>query len=805
MKFNFRKIASVASSTLMVASSVALAAAANFPAPFVSGGSADVAVVYGSAAATPDLLAVTDITTSLQASLSGSGSGGSGGPNISGGDSVVLSKPSDKVNLGNSITGVFGTILTDDDLEILLADGVYTNDENTDYDYEQRITLGSGLQFEFFSDSDFNDRAPSLGINLTTTQLILNYSLDFTGSPESDLTSGDLVDFETTTIDLFGREYYISDFDNSTRDMTLLDTANSGIVESGQSTTVNVGGKSYEVRIVFISTQEVKLDINGEVTNTLSEGGTFKLTDGSYVGIKDILATTKEGTVDKVEFSIGSGKLELRNGQSIKLNDETIQEVVTENKGGSTSGGKGTLDRINLVWTTQEDEFIASGSELVFPGFENLKFSAEIVLPSEEVTYVRDGASDYLQIETTIKDGPVTIPFLYANASGEFVGIGKSGSEMLTTNNSAFLFFNYTRGDRYFIGSWNSSSDQESYYLRLANFINDNGINKTTIQKYSNNAWVDACEDRRPGDTCTLGSLTLTVSTLSNYPDRAAHINGSSGAHFAHLYTAEGLKVFLPFNTTVNDANLGVIPGSINLTGAGPTGHDRDTFNLVFVEEDKDDNVAAGSRFNVTVNDNSDGEVEASAITTGRTTITNPDDSNHIMSHVYSDLGTRVERKGLSSDQREATITYYGEQIYANAILSDISAVIGGSGSSGGVSDLGSVAVSDAEASQVYSKNLIVVGGSCVNTVAAALLGSDSPLCGSAFEAATSVGSGSFLIQSFSSPFASSKVATLVAGYNAADTTNAAKYLTTQTVMTDAGKKYVGTSSTQASLIEESS
>ena len=47
------------------------------------------------------------------------------------------------------------------------------------------------------------------------------------------------------------------------------------------------------------------------------------------------------------------------------------------------------------------------------------------------------------------------------------------------------------------------------------------------------------------------------------------------------------------------------------------------------------------------------------------------------------------------------------------------------------------------------------------------------------------------------------KVATLVAGYNAADTTNAAKYVTTQTVDTMVGKKYKGTSATQATLVTE--
>jgi len=80
------------------------------------------------------------------------------------------------------------------------------------------------------------------------------------------------------------------------------------------------------------------------------------------------------------------------------------------------------------------------------------------------------------------------------------------------------------------------------------------------------------------------------------------------------------------------------------------------------------------------------------------------------------------------------------------------------------------------------------------------LLGSNSALCGDAWQQATNVGSGSFLVQTFASPYAAGKIATLVAGYNAPDTTNAAMALTTQSVDTTVGKKYTGTVSNAITL-----
>lgn len=70
MKFNFKKIASVLAGAVMATSTVAFAAAANYPAPFVKNGNADVAIVYGSMpGADVDLVAAIDISTNLQYAL----------------------------------------------------------------------------------------------------------------------------------------------------------------------------------------------------------------------------------------------------------------------------------------------------------------------------------------------------------------------------------------------------------------------------------------------------------------------------------------------------------------------------------------------------------------------------------------------------------------------------------------------------------------------------------------------------------------------------------------------------------------
>src|SRR3989344_3563274 len=120
MKINFRKIS---------------AAAANYPAPFVEAGVANVAIVSGSGTGVSALDAVE--AGNIQANLN---LGITSTTSTITGDVVELSKASDKLNLGDALNGPFGSTVDDGDLD-LLADGVYRAKDSDTFDYEQRVTL----------------------------------------------------------------------------------------------------------------------------------------------------------------------------------------------------------------------------------------------------------------------------------------------------------------------------------------------------------------------------------------------------------------------------------------------------------------------------------------------------------------------------------------------------------------------------------------------------------------------------------------------------------------------------------------
>jgi hypothetical protein len=160
---------------------------------------------------------------------------------------------------------------------------------------------------------------------------------------------------------------------------------------------------------------------------------------------------------------------------------------------------------------------------------------------------------------------------------------------------------------------------------------------------------------------------------------------------------------------------------------------------------------------------------------------------------IYKDMdlwGTLITVDKSDSDQSTATISYPDDQVYAQVYISEAAATV----STGDGSGVNVVPMYDDES--FGNKNLIVVGGSCINSVAAELLG--GALCGPDFTAATGIGAGEYMIETFSRT--GGKIATLVAGYNAADTTNGAKSLVNNKPEVDVGDKFKGTTTGLAAV-----
>jgi hypothetical protein len=359
------------------------------------------------------------------------------------------------------------------------------------------------------------------------------------------------------------------------------------------------------------------------------------------------------------------------------------------------------------------------------------------------------------------------------------------------------------------VASWNSTTEAESYYLKVEVTLEDS-VNKV---KFTNQVTGDSKTVTNSSEA-SFGSVLLTVNNVTRDGSKKwINMSINSGGDFRTLYTKEGMKIYLPYFLNATTDNEGAIRisggagstaatdmktwvgGYSNMTIASTAGHGFIDYYSYFTEEDKDGNLAAGKKFNATITESGTSDkIHVNAVGVNYAadgTLYEIGDTDTFMNHVTSALATKTLYK-TSGDQDTLEITYHGDQAYGQLYLTAPETVVSGT------STLGDVLVKDSEVSSVSTKNLIVVGGSCINAAAASVIG--GAYCGPSFTTSTQVGAGQFLIKSVASPYNSAKVALLVAGYEAADTVNAATYLRTQTVDTTIGKTYIGTSATSATL-----
>lgn len=795
MKKFIKKVSAIAGSALMIGLSMGTAMAANYPQPFVVGGNANVAAVYGTGSAASDFTAAQSILTDLGTSVSGGASLGS--------ESFMLERTGNNFNLGDTAYGIRDT-LRKDQLPNLLADGTYLDDDNTEYEFTQKITLSSNLVLTHFRDSDL-DNVPIVGIQMTSSGTeVLNYTMEFQSKP--DFTAAKL---ETTTIELFGKEYFISDV--GTDSLTLLDSATTTVLNQGDSVTLTVEGDNYEVSIVAIdATNGVIFDVNGQSTNRLGIGDTYKLSSGAHIGVKDFQSASFQGDVSFADFSLGAGKLVLTEKAEVELNDDTVEGLFVIANSLNDSSGK--FAGVGLQWKTSDREWITPDYEMVIPGFESFKLSmTEFYIPSEEEIKVQDSGT-HIDITVPLKGGSVTLPLLYHNEStAEIKGMGESADKKLVTSNTNIVTFNASEGHEWFVASWEGSTDAYSEVFRVSSVNTDNETSLTALGSGATYKVTD-------GGSIVAGDIELQIDvdarvSSSDFNLTITNLASTGTGVMRRIYTEDGLRIYLPYEVanstgTVTSVNKGDIDWTADPANT-TTGYNNESWYLYMDEQDKDQALANGGQIRLTLTPRSaaDDTIHVSAVTTNGTTgsgVTGAsfgtgsdptlrvESTDDYVGYVPSELATRIDWD-KSGDEQTATLTYHDEEAYGKVYVTTPD-------SSGTTTQLGTVPVKDSEVSTVSSKNLIVVGGSCVNTVAASLLG--GAYCGNDFTANTGVGSGQFLIKSYNSPYATGKTALLVAGYEAADTSNAATYLTTQTV--DTSKAYKGTSGTSAELVTES-
>ena len=899
MKFNFRKISAIVASTLMAGATMGIAAAANYPAPFVVGGSANVAIVYGTGAGVSslDLVQAGNIQSNLQSKMSsGSGTTSSGVE----GESVSLASGSDYLYLMDDLAENRQT-LTKDDLASVLADETFTDDEGTTYDYEQTITVGTSLinRFSFGnSDNDFDDPALMLELSKAPSSSPA-YTLVATFDKAVNLTDPDS---EGEEITLFGKSYTVGTASDANT-LVLLGGADSTQIYVGETIPMVVNDVTYQVTLNGLSsdsTTVASITVDGE-TKTMTQGQTKTyVLNGVEIDVyaKTVFRTGDDGS-GHVEMELGSDRLTFEDLSAVKVGAEATDIdgtyiTVTPTTGDATIGpGFGNLTKLQIAVSAPDNDgnSILMGESFTDPVFGTLKIYFVSVMhgPSfegEEDTGrtslgITRGGDRELELEITDKNGnSATLPFDYQGAlsdddgdaivvieggnltqddytilnSGDYqhfieitkVDINAGGATSDVTFKDLLSGTVYTIEDKDFTAGYNVSVAGQTYTVTNTTVTADSIKIESTdvLQKKVVFPYLELVsgKDNRVAFVKNqtlgienMGVMTNQTTTLTNSTPIFVLPTGS--IRFRMTNTSQTLGATLAWDideagSYTSNTSTYVLAGDVETFVIGNVSY---TFGLA---QGQQATVGWVNITNVSIEDTQeaagdDPEVQPSllyvehedksiatasiepAVVLGTTTSATYDicdtpvfsykeddstwDDTKFTGYVTT-YGTYVVKDSSDTNQALTRLTYGSAQMYADVYFAEIEATITPGESTGStVTQLGDVLVKDSEVGSVSSKNLIVVGGSCINSAAATLVGGAK--CGASWTEATDVGTGQFLIKGYAASTLTSKLALLVAGYDAADTSNAATYLRTKTV--DTSKEYLGTSATTATLVVE--
>ncbi len=335
MKFNFRKISAIASSILMIGASAGMAAAAAYPAPFVSGGVANVAVVYGTGSGVDqlDFVQAANIQSNLQSYMTGSTSTGT--TSVSG-EAAPLFTDGSKIYINGTLNSVVN-VVTKGDMPVALKEETFSG--NVDAKTTQTITVGSNPQITFAKQpTSSDDPVFALATSSSSGLYTYNASIDF-----NKAVNFTHADSKAQSITMFGQKFIVGSATDGSNLVLLKSAEKVSLTSDNPSTEVTVAGKKYIVELVSASDTAATIAVTNEAgtsdSKEINEAASKKVNDITVAVINadetnlKLSATIVAGT-EKVTIPVTASSVTY--GESDTVIDGTTAAIT----GGTTAATK---------------------------------------------------------------------------------------------------------------------------------------------------------------------------------------------------------------------------------------------------------------------------------------------------------------------------------------------------------------------------------------------------------------------------------------------------------------------------------
>lgn len=645
----------------------------------------------------------------------------------------------------------------------------------------------------------------------------------------ADTTGGTLDDFENTDITLMGKPYSVviaerpntgDDARQNNAKLTLMGGSTRDTLLEGETKTYTVGDKSYEVTLTYTDADEAKFTVNGEQSNKLKVGETYVLSDKSEIGVSEVLYQGYAGGVHSATFFVGASKLVLHDNditsaalgnQRLKVGSEEIDGtsvVITGTDNNSTF----TISTIEVNMTADDDYFVGAGAKL----------SDVITASGEEEQVLMNGAYDVeykgltevatnviglkaasgRRYELNLYDGDgklVKLPVAYAESTSNLTFGSDTGSAGRTSQKRTILnkFHPIYKNDFFVVtGGTASDGSAKSYMFQYKGA--DKSTDTSPKIRFKNEGNGESLE--YAASAVGLGGTVATIK-VGGYSFDVTLGEGTQAADdyrvnvaldtAAVTYTAADNASaywhvpFVDYYGSVWNTSIWINTSDqqtvlyLNATSLIPYNTLKGVGVAVTTPNADDYDNVVPTNLHLNITPTTGPEVNANIITAGSglyvgsaagsINLVTPSGESEI-AYGYTSMGGKITHNNPSSDPDEVTFAYPEKQVLPQVYFTS-GATTTKSTTTG---DLVAVQVVDAtkldeEVASVTAQNLIVVGGPCVNTVAAELLGNPTD-CTQGF----APGKSRVKLWEHAS---TGKMAMLVAGYSGQDTRLAGKVI----------------------------
>jgi hypothetical protein len=826
----------------------------DYPKPFVDDGVTDFLIVIGANAKPADVVGAINLAVRLGGERVETKTVSTVGVETTVSEGASLSTSSTKLYLGDAINKVTQT-LTSNDLPDILDDQTFTDDAGVDYKYSQYIKVGSNT-IEFAQQD--TDADPVIAIQMSTSSSSPLYNISISFNKALNFTSPNS---EGQEIVLMGKTYTISpDTDSDT--IVLYGAAVEETIEAGQEVTVTVGGKEYTIKVLGVTsgtTDVVTVSVNGDV-NDINEGSSRKV-GGLNIYAKRVSAYTAPQNTGSATLQIGSQKLTLEDGQAVMTGDtnEVIDGTLVDFTGNPTSLSGIT---IAVYAPDSENDYISKDKEFVDPVFGNFKVILGSVNPDledasrEQIKLTASGDDTMKVTFTDSKNNEKAIEFAHHNGAVLHLADDNDRSIHVVEGESVYKYEYILFGKEDYahlvqVTNIRNSTGTTNDYITLKDVMSEDTYK---VEQWSSEGTGSIVIDGKSYTVTFVDDGTNPYITIDDPQSSAGSkvvyptIRTSKGADLAFIENVtidlSGMNSIILPTGTVDVAVVNATDGSYNLTSGSTTvlldtGSDGSAKTLTVGDVTYKFSVTSTvNQTVINVNNvvtpaillkeeaNIDGVYNVVIVDTeGAGTSTNGVGVNNVImtGTSYNDIGTSddditedldyygtfVKVDATDSDQKIATIYYPDNQMTVDVFVAPITAtvVVGGEGAvtyNEAVPIKDTIARLDIDAeveAAKLNKNLILVGGPCVNKLTAEALGLSYPTCG----AASTVPENAAMIKLIENAFGGGKVALVVAGWNAENTVAACKVLQQydEYALSGAAVKVTGTTIPSVSALEE--